>query len=490
MKNFVSLIGLLLILCFSVFIVPEVRVVKADIVVGVIRIMPDGAVEGTDKIQRDGDTYTFTGDVNGVLNTSFGDLSGFLLAMKDNIVIDGAGHTIQCNGTGVGVFLRSMYNITIKNLNIKGFSVGISSYAIDLCPEDVPIQRGRGLNNKIINNTITVVNSTSTMTDKLGGWGIYVEFANNTFVSGNTITAQNPQKGIYCGGGCSNTTLVNNTLTGCGLRLFGVETNTLVGNTIDGKPVVHFDGASNQVIDGAEQVFLVNCSNMTIKNVHPSKSYMIVIQIEKTKNSEIANCKGNIVLTDCVNNLVHDNSPNIIALVSSGCNKVFRNSIVNGDVIFPKLSSDYENARTCIQLYGSDGNEVYENSVVNCNYGIQVGDTRFGESNNNSIYLNNISNAETGIECAYSSNNTVHENNITDCDTGIKLTYADNNGILRNNIKNCGVSVEIYVSNSNSFCSNNFIDNKQHVAEKHDNFFYPEVYYYSVNNTWDNGVTG
>ena len=255
MKNSISLIGLLLILCFSVFIVPEVRVVKADIVFGVIRIMPDGTVEGTDKIQRDGDTYTFTGDVNGYLNTSFGDLKGFLLAMKDNIVIDGAGHTIQCNGTGVGVFLRSMYNITIKNLNIKGFSVGISSYIIDpICPEEIPIQRGSALNNHIINNTITVVNS-STLTGELGGWGIYVEFANNTLVSGNTITAQNPKKGICCGVGCYNTTLVNNTLTGCGLRLFGVETNTLVGNTIDGKPVVHFDGVSNQVIDGAEQVF-------------------------------------------------------------------------------------------------------------------------------------------------------------------------------------------------------------------------------------------
>ena len=193
-----SAIALLLVLCFAVVAIPEVRTVKASPVFGVIRIMPDGTVEGTDKIQRDGNVYTFTGDVNGYLNNTFGSLKGFLLVMRDNVVIDGAGHTLQCNGTGVGIFLRSMHNVTIKNFNLKGFVVGISLYVlIPVVPLEYPMQRGSALNNQIINNNITVVDTDNIMTGELGGWGIFVEFANNTVISGNTITTQDPEKGIF-----------------------------------------------------------------------------------------------------------------------------------------------------------------------------------------------------------------------------------------------------------------------------------------------------
>jgi putative cofactor-binding repeat protein/parallel beta-helix repeat protein len=487
-KKFISSIVLLLVLCFALVATPEVKMVKADPVFGVIRIMPDGTVEGTDKIQRNGDTYTFTGDVNGYLNNSFGDLKGFLLVMKDNVVIDGAGHTIQCNGTGVGIFLRSMHNVTVKNFNIEGFVVGISLYVMDpVVPLEYPMQRGHALNNQILNNNITVVDTNNIMTGELGGWGIYLEFANNTVVSGNTITAEDPEKGIFCGH-VYNTTLLNNQLVGCGLRLYRVKTSTLVGNTIDGKPVVHFEGASNQVIDGAEQVFLFNCSNMTIKNIRPSANYTIAIQLEETRNSEVTDCSGSIALTNCSNNSIHDNFPRTVALFSSDYNTIFWNTVSVGEAIFPRAVSDYE--LMCIQLYDSDYNEVYGNNLLDSIYGIRVGELDFGESKNNNIYLNNITNVGIGVYCSYSSNSTIHVNNIADCGTGISLTYSDNNRILGNQIKNCGTSVSIYVSNSNRFYGNNFIDNGQQVSERHDHFLYPGSYFHSVNNKWDNGTTG
>ena len=491
-KESTSTIIFILVLCFALVAVPEVKMVKADPVFGVIRIMPDGTVEGTDKIQRDGNVYTFTGDVNGYLNNSFGDLKGFLLVMKDNVVIDGAGHTIQCNGTGVGIFLRSMHNVTIKNFSIKGFAVGISLYVMDpVVPLEYPMQRGHALNNQLLNNNITVVDTDNIMTGELGGWGICLEFANNTLISGNTITTQTPEKGIYCGSGCYDTTLANNNLIGCGLRLFRVERSTLTGNTIDGKPVVHFDGASNQVIDGAEQVFLFNCNNMTIKNNHPSANYTIAIQLEKTRNSEVTNCEGTISLTDSSNNSIHDNSPNMIALFSSSnYNQIFRNRIVDGSVIFPRATSDYYDGLICIQIYGSDYNAVYWNKLLNSNYGIKVGEIDLGESENNDVYQNNITNIGVGLSCNYGSNNTIRTNSIADCRTGIRLSYSDNNRILQNNIQKCEVSISIYVSNSNNFYGNNFIDNSQHVSESHDHFLYPGSYFYSVNNKWDNGTTG
>ena len=487
MKKIVSRFALLLVLSFVLVSIPEARIVKAPPVLGAIRIMPSGTVEGTDKIQRNGDIYTLTGDINGYLNDTFGALSGFLLVIKDNIVIDGAGHTIQGNGTGVGIFMRSMHNVTIKNFNINGFVVGISFYVMDpTVPPEYPIQRGSALNNQILNNNITAVDTDSITVGGLGGWGIYVEFANNTVISGNTITSQNPQKAIYCGSGCYNTTFLNNKFIGCGLRLFRVGQNNILNNTIDGKPIVHFDGVSNQVIDGVEQVFLFNCSNMTIKNVHPSANYRSAIQVEETRNSEVTNCGGNIVLTNSNSNTIHKNSPNIIALVSSDYNRIFGNTILNGEVIFPKTLSDYEYSRMCIQIFASAYNDVYGNNLLNSHYGIQVGDVVYGESQHNNIYLNNIANVGSGVYCPYGSDNAIYANNITDCGVGISLERSSQNRIFQNNITDCSTGIKIWESNNNAFYHNNFIDNVQHVFEQHESLL-PPFYRISVNNTWDAG---
>jgi hypothetical protein len=55
-----------------------------------ITIKPDGSVEGTDQIQREGNVYTFTGDISGILKIE-----------KDGITIDGAGYAIGGNDAGI-----------------------------------------------------------------------------------------------------------------------------------------------------------------------------------------------------------------------------------------------------------------------------------------------------------------------------------------------------------------------------------------------------
>jgi parallel beta-helix repeat protein len=487
-KENTSTIILILALCFALVAVPEVRMVKADPVFGVIRIMPDGTVEGTDKIQRDGNVYTFTGDVNGYLNNSFGDLKGFLLVMKDNVVIDGAGHTIQCNGTGVGIFLRSMHNVTIKNFNLKGFTVGISLYVMDpVVPLEYPMRRGRALNNQLLNNNITVVDTESIMTGELGGWGIYLEFANNTLVSGNTIAASNPQKGIYCGYGCDSTTLSNNRFIGCGLYLFHLRTHTLHNNTIDGKPVVHVDGGSNQVIEGAEQVFLFNCSNMTVKNIRPSANYTNTIQLEETKFSEVTSCKGNIVLNSSINNSIHNNTPKSIKLTSSNYNRIAANTIVDSGV--------------CIMIYGSSRyNEICGNILLNSStspeatalfnsgrntVGIRLGDVQLGGCQYNSIYMNTIINHVVGIECDISSNNSIYGNYIAESNVGISFSGSYQNRVYQNNVTECGYAVSIRGSD-NAFYQNNFVENSHEVSIRHTYLFTSDIITeYSTNNTFN-----
>jgi nitrous oxidase accessory protein NosD len=90
---------------------------------GTVYIKPDGTIEGTDSIQRNQDTYTFTADV-----------SASLVIQKSFITVDGAGYTLS--GTGTGVDLSNnreqnssrpeIVNVTIKNLKIESFTTAIN----------------------------------------------------------------------------------------------------------------------------------------------------------------------------------------------------------------------------------------------------------------------------------------------------------------------------------------------------------------------------
>jgi hypothetical protein len=88
-----------------------------------IFIKADGSVEGTDKIQRQGNVYTLTDDI-----------SGSIEVQKSYIVIDGAGHTLRGRKE---VNVRGVYlvgpdkshavcgNVSVKNMRIYNFFEGI-----------------------------------------------------------------------------------------------------------------------------------------------------------------------------------------------------------------------------------------------------------------------------------------------------------------------------------------------------------------------------
>ena len=56
-----AILILVLALCFVVVSIPQIELVKAQ---STIYIRADGSVEGTDKIQRDGNVYTFSDNIN------------------------------------------------------------------------------------------------------------------------------------------------------------------------------------------------------------------------------------------------------------------------------------------------------------------------------------------------------------------------------------------------------------------------------------------
>ena len=219
-----------LVLLSSAVVVGVVRPVTAP---GTIFIMSDGSVNPeTAPIQRVGDTYTFTGNISSpfVLDNSA------IVVERDNIVLDGAGYSLQGVGNGMGINVTSRSNVTIENLEINKFGVGIiiweSSNNIifgnTVTQNDVGIGLWQVSGNKISGNIIIANNGTGiaisgsgTLNNVVGNYvannkvGIGFGYGTLNTIAENFIA--NNEEGIYFGGnppvlGASNNTLYRNSL--------------------------------------------------------------------------------------------------------------------------------------------------------------------------------------------------------------------------------------------------------------------------------------
>ena len=202
-----SFLLVLLLLASVVFVsFSQVRVVEAQ---GIIYIRADGSFEGTDQIERDGDVFTFRG------NISVG-----IQIQRSNIIIDGAWYALQGDGEihgptdirGMGLEIVECKNVTIRNLIIKEFTRGIRFTNSSDC---------------IVHHNILVNNSIGL---EMG----YVDeiYSNNNTVSGNIIK-ENGNAGIRLIYGSSNT-ISGNVITENdeGVSVWGTSGNNIVWNNI------------------------------------------------------------------------------------------------------------------------------------------------------------------------------------------------------------------------------------------------------------------
>lgn len=139
----------------------EVKKTRAH---GTIYIQPDGSISpSTANITTANNvTYTFTDNIN-----------DSIVVERSNITIDGNGFTLNGTETGAwtGITVEAVDNVTIRNVTICGFGVGISLIS----------NVGNNVTGNIVDGN----------TDS-GIW--FAESMNNT-ISGNNIT--NNQQGLY-----------------------------------------------------------------------------------------------------------------------------------------------------------------------------------------------------------------------------------------------------------------------------------------------------
>ena len=210
---------------------------------------------------------------------------------------------------------------------------------------------------------------------------------------------------------------------------------------------VNLTNASNQVINGASQVTLVNCINITVTNVH-----------------------GKILLID------------------TNYSRIFANSIAG--IFGDPNNVNYE---ACIVLLRSSHNDIYGNTLSNSERGILIYTDdpytgNYSESRYNNIYENKISGSHAGIYCLTGGSNTaIYANNITGCNAGIVLRYSYQNEVYENVVEDCPVAVSLSGgSDNNVFYNNDFLST--YVYENHESL--PNLFnLYSVNNAWDAGYS-
>ncbi|MFC1487317.1 nitrous oxide reductase family maturation protein NosD [Thermoproteota archaeon] len=182
-----------------------------------IYIRTDGSVEGTEKIQLEGNVYTFTGDI-----------FDSIVVEKDDVVIDGAGFTLRGNTNGM--ILCDRDNVTIKSFVMIIDNSGWTNIYLQNCS-----------NCYILNNTMTSFPELDSLGD-----GITVFSGNSIIIAGNRIIDNDYGISLLA----SNSSIFDNNITG-NIRGIRIELsprksqifhNNFINNTFD--VVMYFAGAT------------------------------------------------------------------------------------------------------------------------------------------------------------------------------------------------------------------------------------------------------
>ena len=480
MNKKASGIMLVLFLVGSLSLVFDIQPARAE--PGTIYIRADGSIEGTDKIiSSDNVTYTFTDNIY-----------DSIVVERDNIVVDGTGYTLRGNGSGTGISLSDRSNVTIKNTHITEFYCGISL--------------ALSSRNMLVYNTLT--NNT---------YGIYLTGSSRNTLSGNNATNNRYSFEVN------------------GLDFGDFNNYVDMSNTVDGKPIYYLVGVANAIFDAeinAGVVFLINCQNVTVKDLTLTKNGAGVF-LWNTTNSKIENVTATrsiygIYLQSSSNNTLFknrclDNSYGIRLYLKSNQNILSYNNATNNSYgIFIQNSNNNnltsntitDGSLSGIYLYDSSSNTLSGNVVSSSTYGIELwaygsyGNILSGNvvsssgvdgivlngAHNNTLSGNIVSsNGQYGITLMADNNiiygNTIVNNSGYSWSSGIYIQFHYNNIISSNTIKDNTQGIFLYGSGKNNkLFHNNFINNTNqvYVSGEHSNIW--DDGYPSGGNYWSNYV--
>jgi parallel beta-helix repeat protein len=225
---------------------------------------------------------------------------------------------------------------------------------------------------------------------------------------------------------------------GIGIPISGSANNTIYGNDITncGRGISMSDSSNNSTISSnnitnttSVGIYFSNCNNNNVLlNTITNSTFPQGIWLDSSSNNNIS-----------LNTITNSTSEGIDLTYSSNNNIVSLNNIMT--------SSNYG-----IYLMYSSNNSVSLNNLNNANVGIEIADC-----SNNRVFSNTITNSELdGIWLDSSYNNDVFSNKISNSNSiGIEVWKCIKNSVSLNSITNCTYGIQLYSSSNNNVSSNN-----------------------------------
>ncbi len=462
-----------------------------------ISITAEGDVEGTTSIQRNGNVYTLTSNLE----------QGSIVIEASAIVIDGAGFT-----------LGEIYQVNGDNVEIKNFKINAEVNAIEVYGSGCRIlyneiqAKYKGI--RIRGSDGSVISGNKIDTE--AGVGIGFESSSNNEITENIVKSKKfegvslshsdhnvfsrnnlgyvdlyhssynifeenylPQ-GIDIRSSSNYNQIISNNITDFNkltdtyfgssgsIALFNCEGNAISLNTIINSGGIFLDTSSNNVLRNNR----VESVGIGFEVSYRSSLSSFINDID---DSNTINSKKIYYLTNktdlTVNPLTYPNA-GYLALIN--CKRIIvENLTMNTQGIMLAFTTD---------------SQIKNNDISN-NYGHGV---TLASSSNNKITNNNInSNNGEGIVFFYSNQNIVSGNWITRNRGGISLFYSSNNTITQNRIADQGKGVYFVASSSNLIYNNNFLNNSEQVYDV--SWDAPDQNFPGTpspsKNIWDNGIS-
>jgi len=357
-------------------------------------------------------------------------------------------------------------NITVKNLklatkNVQGvlFAYTNSSYitSVNVSGNQYNIVLYYSQNNTIYGNTVKKgyidgihlwhSSSNNVVDNKITEWnwrGIWLDRSEANNIANNTISYNSHGIKLHYSAG---NVLNDNNMT-ANYYNFGIEGSFLsdfiqgidTSNSVDGKPIHYWvNQHSGQVPSNAGYVALVNCTNITAKDLNLKDNAEGILLAYATKcaisnvtcanNDEVGIWLIKSKENSIFGNTVSENGYGIWAEYSE--ENVIISNMLSENILGIYMSYSDNNILSCnkvtggtvpsglagIALTGATGNTIRKNVVSDNQFELIINGTGAGiylelSSNNNTIIQNTIRSNKCGISLMFCDNNTIYHNSL------------------------------------------------------------------------------